>query len=448
MDSFFKISQRQSSIAREMLAGVVTFMAMAYIVCVQPQIMSGTLSGNPTGMDTAALITTTCLAAAFGSILMGLWANYPIGLAPGMGENFFVVMTIMPLCAVALGPDSKTQPWQLALGTVFVTGVLFAVLTFFNVRKYLIDVISPNLRYAMAGGIGLLIAFFGLKNAGVVICENNNLTLGMLIDSGPVVFIVGLIAAASFHSLKIRGAILYGIFASAICALFLGKIDLVQPLGLPANPMPVVGKIDLPGVFVHITALFPLILILLFMQVFDTIGTAVGIGTQAGLIEDGKFPQVEKVFAADAAATLAGAVGGHSTVTAYIESVAGVECGGRTGLTAIAAGICFIAALFCSPFIAVVGNYPPITAAALVSVGALMMQCITKMTWDDASEAIPAFLILIGIPMTNSIADGVMFGLIVYPLIKLFSGKGHSISWIMYVLCAVLLLYMLLKRFV
>ncbi|MDR3234632.1 MAG: NCS2 family permease [Planctomycetaceae bacterium] len=445
MNSFFKIAERRSTVMNEILAGIVTFMAMAYIMCVQPQIMSGTASGHPTGMDAGALITTTCLAAAFGCILMGFWANYPLGLAPGMGENLFVVMTVIPLCAAALGADSKTEPWQLALGAVFFAGVLFAVLTFLNVRKYLIDIISPNLRYAMAGGIGLLIAFIGLKNAGMAVTENGQMSLGSLISAGPLVLAVGLIATASFHTLKIRGSILYGIIASAVCALFLGKIELTAPLGLPVNPMPVIGKIDFFGVFTHFTALFPLVLMLLFMQVFDTLGTVIGVGTQAGIIQDDKFPDVEKVFAADAAATVAGALGGHSTVTAYIESVAGVECGGRTGLTAIVTGLCFIAALFCSPFIAVVGSYPPITAAALVSVGAMMMQCVMKMTWNDASEAIPSFLILTCIPLTSNIADGIMIGLIIYPLVKFFSGKGHQIRWQTYVLCLVLLLFMALR---
>ncbi len=443
LERYFKIGERNSTIFRESMAGVVTFMAMAYILCVQPAIMSGKQFGMDTGMDAAALVTTTCLAAAFGSLLMGLWANYPIGLAPGMGENIFVVLAVIPACAALLGQDAGTAPaWQLALGVVLISGVLFAVLSFLNIRKYLVEAISPSLRGGISAGIGLFIALLGLQHAGVVVSRNDLYVLGPMTETpGPFVFLVGLVVTASLHTLRVRGSLLFGIVVSMFVAACFGKIGLVQPFGLPADPMPVVAKADLVGVFQHLRELGPMVVILTFMALFDTLGTVVAVGTRAGLIKDNEFPNVERVFATDATATVVGAVLGHSTTTAYVESASGVESGGRTGLAAIVTGACFLLAMFFSPFLLMAAEYQPITAAALVTVGALMLQSAAHIDWDDFSESVPAFLLMVGIPLSYSIADGLIVGFVTYPLIKLCSGKGLRISWILYVLAAVLIAY-------
>jgi AGZA family xanthine/uracil permease-like MFS transporter len=446
MNMFFRISERGSTVGRECLAGCVTFMAMAYILCVQPAIMSGQMFGMETGMSVGALITTTCLAAAFGSLLMGLWANYPLGLAPGMGENIFVVLTVMPMCAATLGLQAgETAVWQLALGVVLISGVLFAILSFLNIRKVLVDAISPSLRSGISAGIGLFIALIGLQHAGVVVCPNGLYVLGPLTTAKSFVFLTGLVVTGTLLTLRFRGALLYGIIVSALFAALIGQIAFVMPFGLPADPLPLIGQATVSGVFQY-PALLPMIAILTFMAMFDTLGTVVAVGTRAGLIRDGVFPNVERVFATDATATVVGALMGHSTTTAYVESAAGVESGGRTGLAAVVTALCFLAAMFFGPFIEMIGNYQPITAAALVIVGALMMQSASQIDWDDYSESIPAFLLLIGMPLSYSIADGLLLGLIAYPFIKLLSGRGRSISSVLYLLAVLLILYIILLK--
>jgi AGZA family xanthine/uracil permease-like MFS transporter len=445
MNNFFQISARGSTVFREMFAGIVTFAAMAYILCVQPAVMSGKMFGIETGLDAAALITTTCLVSAFACILMGLWANYPIALAPGMGENIFVVLTVIPACAAVKGD------WHLALGIVFISGVSFAIISLFGVRKYLLSAITPSMRAGIAGGIGLFIALLGLQGGEIIVCKNNYYVLNSLTATpAPLVFFIGLITAAVLQVRNIRGSLFFGIIASALAAAMFQMIHPVQFFGLPADPMPVVGKMDIAGVFVNLHVLLPLILILTFMDLFDTFGTVAAIGTQAGLIKEGdngsEFPNVERVFMSDAVATVAGSIGGHSTVTSFIESAAGVESGGRTGLTAITTGVCFLAAMFFSPFILTVAGYQPITAAALVAVGALMMRNIALIQWDDFSESFPAFLFLIGIPFSYSIAGGLIIGLILYPLLKLLSGKAKEVSITLYILAAMLILYVVFVR--
>lgn len=446
MFHFFKINERGSTISRECLAGIVTFMSMAYIVCVQPQIMSGAMFNVTTGADAAALVTTTCLVSAIGCVLMGLWANYPLGLAPGMGANIFVVLTLFPACLVVTGQNKHAEAWSLALGVVLISGILFALLSFLNLRKYLVEAISPSLRGGMSAGIGLFIALIGLQHAEVIVCKNNLYVLGVLSEPAPLVFLTGLIVTASLHSLNVRGSILYGIAASAVLSFCFGKIAPVYPFGFPADPRPVVAQMDILGVFHYLHELLPLLLILVFMEIFDTLGTVVGVGTRAGLIKNNQFPDIEKVFAVDATATVIGAVGGHSTVTAYVESVTGVESGGRTGLTTLVTAVCFLLTMFCSPCILMIADYRPITAAALVIVGALMLQSAMNIDWNDFSESVPAFLLMIGIPLSYSIVDGLIMGLLVYPLIKIFSGRGRHVSWILYILMMVLVFYVIFLK--
>lgn len=432
LSEYFEFVGRETNWSREIFAGLTTFAAMAYIIFVQPNIMSGQMFNMDTGMAFNALVTTTCLAAALGCLLMGIVANFPAGLAPGMGENFYMVLTVLPACAALVG--DKAAAWHLALGVVFISGVIFALLSFFNIRKFIMNAISPSLKSAIAAGIGLFVALIGLQNGKIVISANGLYGLCNDFDNATVIiFFFGLIVISVLHILKIRGAILLGIAGSAILAVCLGQIHPVQPFGLPGNPMPVIAKVNISGTLHFFGKLFPLIVIFTFMDIFDTLGAVVGLGSCSGLMKDGTLPNSNRIFASDATATVAGAALGHSTVTTYIESAAGIEAGGRTGVTAIVTGICFLLAMFATPFIHSVAQCNAVTAPALVVVGAMMMQSIKNIDWNDFSESIPAFLIIVGIPFSYSIADGMILGFVSYPIIKLLSGKGKTTGWLSYV---------------
>ncbi len=422
---------------------------MAYIIFVQPGILSGQTFNMNTGMDFGALVTTTCLASALGCILMGLLANFPVGLAPGMGENFYFVLTVLPACALALNMKTGApEVWQLGLGVVFLSGVFFAIISFLNIRKVIMDAISPSMKYSIAAGIGLFIALIGLRNGGVIVTQNGLYELTTTLKShNIIIFCIGLITISVLHIRKVRGAILIGIVVAAIAALLFGEIKFSSGIiGLPTSPMPVLGKLDITGVFKVFGQLFPLIIIFTFMDVFDTLGCVVGIASCAGLMKNDELPNSARIFASDATATVAGAVMGHSTVTCYIESAAGVEAGGKTGLTAVVVGICFLLAMFLTPFVCAVAGCLPVTAPALVVVGTMMMQNVSKVKWDDFSESIPAFLIIAGIPFCYSIADGMVLGFISYPIIKVLSGKGKEIGWLNYVLAAILIAFMIFLK--
>lgn len=445
--AFFKLKERKSSVKVEVFAGITTFMTMSYIIFVQPDILSGVFTGQNTGMDHSALVAGVCIAAAFGSILMGLWANYPIALAPGMGENFFFVSVISSCIALKVAPPETA--WQTALGVVFLSGVLFLIISFLNVRELLMNSISPSMKHAMASGIGLFIALIGMKNGGIIHTVQGNYILNVAeFDSvTSLIFFTGLTVIAILHVLKIRGSVLWGILIAAAVAFFLGKIEFKGIVGKPPSIGPIFSQFDLTNVFINFFKLLPFIIIFTFMDVFDTLGTLVGVASQSGLMKDGKLPNSKRAFAADSIGTIFGVFCGQSTVTSYIESSTGVEYGGRTGLTAVTTGLCFIIAVFFTPFIGMIGNYPgginPITAPALVIVGAIMMQSVRKIDWDDFSEAIPSFLILAGIPFTFSIADGLTLGFIAYPVIKLFGGKAKEIGWLNYVIGLTLIIYLL-----
>lgn len=447
LECYFRIRERETTSGREVVAGVTTFAAMAYIIFVQPMIMSGRMFSSETGMDFGALITTTCLAAALGCLLMGLMANFPAGLAPGMGENFYLVLTVIPACSLMLGSGAgKDAAWQLGLGVVLVSGVIFAVLSFMNIRKLIMDAISPSLKHAIAAGIGLFVALIGLRGGNIVVTENGLYGLNKHFSNhGVLIFFFGLTVIVVLHILRLRRAMLIGIVVSAALAVCLGEIRLTQPFGLPADPMPVVGKMDVSGVFRLFWQLLPLIVIFTFMDVFDTLGAVVGLASCSGLMKDGTLPEANRIFAADATATIGGAVLGHSTVTTYIESAAGIESGGRTGLTAVVTGLCFLAAMFFAPFVQAVAQCNAVIAPALVVVGVMMMQSVRHIDWDDFSEAVPAFLIVAGIPFTYSIADGMILGFIAYPVFKLLSGRWRSAGWLSYLLALTLLLYVALS---
>jgi len=443
---YFKINERGSSVKIEILAGITTFMTMSYIIFLQPLILSGTLAKSPTGMDIEALTVGVCLAAALGSIFMGLLANYPIALAPGMGENFFFV-SLVGACA-SMGIATPQTAWQTALGVVFLSGGIFLIISFLNIRGAIINAISPSLRHAIAAGIGLFIALLGLKNGQVIKDINGTMILNTNIFTtlSGMVFFSALIVTSIFYVMKIRGAVLFGIMTGTIVAVFTGSVHSDGFFAIPPSVGPIFAKMDLHSVFSNMIKLLPFIIIFTFMDVFDTLGTLVGVGTQAGLMKNGQLPNQKRAFAADSLATLAGVFLGQSTVTSYIESSTGVKSGGRTGLTALIVAICFIIAVFFTPVIKMIANFAPITAPALLFVGALMMSSAKHIDWDDAGEALPAFLILAGIPFTSSIADGLMLGLIFYPIVNVFSSKRKNIGWLTYFLAVVMLVYLLFVR--
>jgi AGZA family xanthine/uracil permease-like MFS transporter len=425
----------------EIVAGVTTFLTMAYIIFVQPAVLSTDFTGKPTGLDFGAVLLATCIVSGAASILMGLWAKYPIALAPGMGENFFFVSVIM-----ALGAAGVPEPWRATLGIVFISGVIFLILSVIGVREAVLDSISPSMRNAIAAGIGLFIAFIGLRNGGIIVAHPGTLvTLNPHLVSADVgVFSAGLLVAAALHIRGVRGAILVGIAAAAVVAAVLGKIRYAGIFGLPEIHTPAAFKFDFG------TALsprwLPFIAVFLFMNVFDTIGSVIGVTQQAGLMREGKLPRAERVLVVDAAGTVAGAALGTSTIVAYIESAAGVSAGGRTGLTAVVAGVLFFVALLFSPLIGMIGNYLPITAPALIVVGVMMMSNATRIEWEDLSESMPAFLTLVGIPLAYSIADGLALGFMSYPVLKLLTGRGRQVGAMSYVIAAMLIVYFVFVR--
>jgi len=479
LDRIFKLSENNTNVRTELLAGLTTFLTMAYIIVVQPMVLTGKLSdGGATGMDFGAVMTATCIAAALASAIMGLYGRYPIAQAPGMGENFFFVGCMLPAAGVMIAAQVKTgqieanstTAWQIGLGVVFYSGVLFLLLSMLGVREKLMEAISPSMRNGIAIGIGLFIVLIGMDSAGLLLKDpNTGWKLNARFDSPDlVVFFFGLLATAALHARRIRGSIILGIIAATLFSAALkyelpclGERVMNSPLvkdsmllnnfmladrivSTPPSIEPTFFKMDLVGALSW--AMAPFILIFLFMVLFDTLGTLIGVAEQAGLIRDNRLPRAKQALMSDALGTVAGAALGTSTVTSFIESASGVEQGGRTGLTALCAAAMFILALFFSPIIDMVGSYRPITAPALIVVGTMMMRNVSKIDWNNYAESLPTLLIIAGIPLTFSIADGLALGFIAYPLVKLLSGQGRDVKWLMYVMAVVLVAYFVAVR--
>ncbi len=438
---FFRLAENGTSVSTEILAGVTTFLTMAYIIFVQPAVLSTDFAGKPTGLDFNAVLLATCLAAAAATTLMALLARYPIALAPGMGENFFFVSVVMTLTTLGMA-----DAWKTALAIVFLSGAVFLILSFCRVREAVIDGISPSMGNAIAAGIGLFIAFIGLRNGGLIVAKPGTLVglATQVVSADVAIFGFGLLVTAVLHARRIRASILLGILAAGLLAFGLGKVSYQGILGLPAIEKSAVWQMDFRGAL-SLTCL-PFIVVFLFMDLFDSVGTLMGVAQQAGLLKNGRLPRASQALLADAAGTVAGAALGTSTVTSFIESATGVEQGGRTGLTGLTVAALFVLAIFFSPLVAMIGQYPPITAPALVVVGALMLRNSQNIDWQDFSESIPSFLIIVGIPLTYSIADGLALGFVSYPLVKFFSGKGREVKWPMYLLAAILVYYFLYFR--
>lgn len=466
LDNLFGLSASGTTVRTEILAGLTTFLTMAYIIFVQPAILSGALFNSPTGMDFGAVMAATCIASALTTLIMAFYARYPIALAPGMGENFFFVLSAIPAAAAA----GFTPAWQAALGAVFVAGILFVLLTFFGLRALLMDAISPSLKNGIAVGIGFFIAFIGFQNARLILpapgtCVRLNTQFA---SPDMIVFWFGLILTVALQLRRVRGALLWGILASGLLAV-------VLKLAIPHGPAAIAGAASvresmlmtrfqvadqltaappsLAPTFLKmnlapacILKMLPYVLVFLFMDVFDTLGTLIGVGEQAGFMVNNRLPRVRQVFFSDAVGTVLGACCGTSTVTSFIESAAGVEQGGRTGLVGVVVAALFLLALFFSPLVRMIGSYAPITAPALVVVGFMMMKNLRAIEWSDYSEALPAFLIILGIPLSYSIADGIALGFIAYPLIKLLSGRGRALQPVLVVTSLLLLIYFVAVR--
>ncbi len=426
LDRTFKLRERGSSVQTEVLAGATTFLTMAYIVLVNPSIL------GTTGMPVAGVAAATCLAAGVGCLLMGFLANYPIALAPGMGLNAYFAFTVVQGMGV---------PWQTALGLVFISGVLFIVLTVAGVRQLIVSAIPRALFSAIAAGIGLFIAFIGLRGAGLVVENKATLVgLGDIHAPGTMLALLGLAILSVLLVLKVRGAIFIGIVATAVLGWMLGLATWnPQPYSLDEMTGTAL-KLDIPaalGIGGHGfgLALLEILFVFLFVDLFDNVGTLVAVSKKAGLMApDGSIPRLNRILFADAGATVVGSLAGTSTVVSYIESASGVSAGGRTGLTAVVTGLLFLATLFVAPWAQVIPAAA--TAPALILVGAMMMQPLTEIDWDDPVVAIPAFLTLVTIPLTFSIANGLAFGVIAYSQLKLAARRVGKADWLLFALAA------------
>lgn len=419
LEKSFHLSEHKTTVKTELIAGFTTFMTMAYILAVNPGIL------GETGMDTGAVFTATAISAFVGTLVMAFVANYPFALAPGMGLNAFFAFSVV----LGMG-----HSWQFALTAVFIEGLIFIVLTFTNVREAIVNSIPKNIKQAISVGIGLFIAFIGLNGAGIVVQgQGIPLDLGDVTSPQAIVCMVGLVIIGVLLVKKIKGAILIGILSSTVVGIFLGVTKLPEGglISLPPSLSPVFMKFE----WSHILSMDMLIIMItfLFVDMFDTIGTLVGVATKAGLVdEEGNLPQAKKALFADAIGTTVGAVLGTSTVTTYVESASGVAEGGRTGLTALTTGILFLVALLLSPIFLSIPSAA--TAPALIAVGLFMMSPIREIDFDDWTEALPAFLTIIMMPLSYSIAEGIVFGIIAYALLKLLTGRVKEASPILYVL--------------
>ena len=423
LEKLFGLRAHGTSVRTEVLAGVTTFLTMAYIIVVNPAILS------EAGLPIAGVAAATCLSAGIGCLLMGLLANYPLALAPGMGLNAYFTYTVV----LGMG-----VPWQTALGCVFISGVAFLLLTLVGVRQLIVRSIPRPLLAATAAGIGLFIAFIGLKNAGLVVADpGTTVALGSLKTPTALLTLFGLVLISVLQARKIRGAMLFGILALTVIGWFLGLSSWTGWTFGPAALMQIFGKLDIPGALnlggSFGVALLEIIFVFLFVDLFDNVGTLAAVTKRAGLQgPNGEIPRLNRILYADSIAASVGAVAGTTTVTSYIESASGVAVGGRTGLTAVVTGLLFLLALLVAPLAGLVPTAA--TAPALILVGVMMMGSIAEIAWDEPLDAVPAFLTLVMIPLTFSIANGLAFGITAYAVLKLATGKATRADWMLMLL--------------
>ncbi len=430
IERFFKLKENNTTVRTEVVAGVTTFMTMAYIIFVQPAILS------QAGMDFGAVMTATCIASAVACFLMAILANYPIALAPAMGHNVYFTFVACPIIAHILGESSKVQPWQVALGAIFISGIVFIIFSFFGIRENIIKAVPVSLRNAIAVGIGLLIALVGFEWSGVTTAHPvTYVTLGRLNTPPVLVSLFGLVVISILLVRKVRGAILIGIVLTALCGILTGVTRYEGLTSRIPSLAPTFLKLNFHGALS--IGFLELIFVFFFLDLFDTVGTLIGVGEKAGFMKGNELPRAKQALFSDATATVTGALLGTSTVTSYIESAAGVSQGGRTGLSNVVTGLLMISALFFKPIISMIGSgykmangtyLYPIIAPALIIVGCMMMSCVKKIEWNDYTEAIPAFLAITVMPFCGfSITEGISFGFISYMLLKFVSGRGKEV---------------------
>ncbi|MCP8896645.1 NCS2 family permease [Shinella daejeonensis] len=408
-ERLFKLSEHRTSVRTELVAGLTTFLTMSYIIFVNPDILSST------GMDRDAVFVATCLAAALGSAIMALVANWPIAMAPGMGLNAFFAFTVV----AALG-----FTWQQALGAVFISGMIFVILTVTGIRRWLIDGIPHSLRSAIAAGIGLFLGIIALKSSGIVVANPATLVgLGELTATGPLLAILGFFIIAVLDALRVKGSILIGILTVTVLSWFLGVSEFQGLVSAPPSILPTFFQLDIVGAL-H-GGLLHVILVFVLVEVFDATGTLIGVAKRAKLIEEGKPNRLGRALLADSTAIVAGSMLGTSSTTAYVESASGVQAGGRTGLTALVVAVLFLAALFIAPLAGSVPTYA--TAPALLYVACLMIRELVDVEWEELTEAAPAALTALAMPFTYSIANGLAFGFVSYVVLKAFTGQWRAI---------------------
>ena len=445
LDRLFRLTESSTTVRTEVLAGFTTFATMAYVIFVHPAVLSAA------GMERGAVFTSTCVITAFSSILMALLANYPVAVAPAMGHNFFFTYTVV----LAMGVR-----WQEALGAVFISGLIFLLTSSFGLREHIIASVPDSLKSATAAGIGLLITLIGLEWAGLVRLSPDTLVaLGDLGSKPALIALLGLVVTIVLMARGVKGAILFGIAAAAVVAAPLGLLAYEgKIISAPPGLGPTALHLDVLGAIRH--NLFAIIFVFFFLDLFDTVGSLIGIAKQAGLMRDGQLPSAGRALLADAAGTVGSALLGNTTVVSYVESAAGVAAGGRTGLSALVVAGLFLVALLFSPLVhAISGGYQmtetilvqgqqvarsytlyPITSPALIVVGSLMIRSVADIDWKDFTEALPAFLVVVITPLTLSITDGIAFGFISYAILKVATGRTKEAHWLLYLFAALFLL--------
>lgn len=447
LEKLFKLSERNTNVQTEVMAGITTFMTMAYILFVNPSILGSA------GMDKNAVLLATAIGSAAVTMMMGLFVNYPIALAPGMGLNAFYAFTVV----IGMG-----IPWQVALGAVFISGIIFLILTLTQVRQLLVEGMPNSLKHAITVGIGLFITIIGLKLSGImnirlslipptlekIVAAKGNgsplsfetiIEMGKLADKEILLAVFGLIFISILMARKVKGAMLLGIVINTLVGIAMGIVQVPAgfvPVAIPNFSNNAFFALDIPGAIGM--GLTTIIFTFTFVELFDTMGTLVGTTSKAGIMKkDGTIPGIGKAMLVDATGVSLGAVLGTSTITAFVESAAGVGAGGRTGLTAVVCGILFLLALFFTPIVGLIPDAA--TAPALIIVGSLMMESVKHIDFSDFTEAMPAFMTIIMMPFTYSIANGISFGLVLYPLLKLITGRGREVHWIVYILAVLVI---------
>ncbi|MBY7142993.1 NCS2 family permease [Virgibacillus sp. NKC19-3] len=425
MENLFKFKENNTNIRTEFVAGVTTFLTMVYIIVVNPAILTSA------GVPFDQVFMATIISAVVGTLYIAFFANYPIAIAPGMGMNAYFASVVA----------TQGISYQVVFGAVFLAGVIFIVLSLTKLRETLIYAIPSSLKYGITSGIGLFIALVGLRNAGLVVPnEANIIGLGDLGDPMILLTIAGLFITLLLFVLKIKGALFLGMLVTGIISFFTGQLEFTNEV-VSMPPMPVFFDMDIGGVFIN--GLYTAVFAFLLVTIFDTTGTMIGVAEQAGFMKNGNMPRAKQALMADATATTIGSMFGTSPSTAFVESTSGVAAGGRTGMTSVVVAVLFALSVFFTPIIQIVANIPAITSPVLIIVGCFMMEGLSKIDWKAFDEAFPAFAVILTMPFTSSIATGIAFGFITYPILKIVGGKGKEVHWILYLFGVVFVLQMI-----